>query len=110
MWDQFRRWLNTAPLHDPIERRQAPLLQIMLIAIIVAAILALLNNLIVSNTVERRLLGTASNMQFILFNAIGLVLLRRGRFRLAVLVATTGPHCRLGCLWLRWGGAMARPF
>src|SRR5438046_6871729 len=91
MWDQFRRWLNSAPLHDPIARRQAPLLQVMLISVIIAASLALLNKQIFPNTVERRLLGTASSMKFILFNAIGLILLRRGRFRLAVMVATTVP-------------------
>src|SRR5262245_28268075 len=92
----LRRWLNDIPVHDPIERRQAPLLQIMLIGVIVGASFALLNLQIVTNTIERRLLGIVLNTLFILFSASSLVLLRRGRFRLAVLLATAGPTLLFG--------------
>jgi PAS domain S-box-containing protein len=80
--------LNDTPIDDPIERQQAPLLQLMMIGIIVISGALLLNNQTANNTTERRLLGTLTNALLILINVIGLVLLRRGRFRLAVLLPT----------------------
>jgi PAS domain S-box-containing protein len=80
--------LNKAPIHDPIERRQAPLLQLMMISIIIAAGLALLNNQIAPDLSERRTLGIVTNTLFVLCAAIGLILLRRGRFQLAVLITS----------------------
>jgi PAS domain-containing protein len=110
MWSRLRRWLNDVPIHDPIERRQAPLLQVMSISIIVAVSLALLNSWIVPNTIERRMLGTAVNTLFILFNVVSLVLLRRGRFRLAVLLATAGPTLVFGMFLVALGLRNGAPF
>src|SRR5690349_15420989 len=110
MGSKLRRWLNNTPIHDPIERRQAPLLQVMLIAVIVAASLALLNNQITTNTIERRVLGTAVNTLFILFNAGSLVVLRRGRFRLAVLLVTAGMALVVGAFVIAIGLRNGAPF
>jgi two-component system, cell cycle sensor histidine kinase and response regulator CckA len=103
MWIRLRRWLNDIPIHDPIERRQAPLLQIMLIGCIIAASLALLNNQIVPNTIERRILGIATNALLIVCATIGLVLLRRSRFQLAVLISSVGMALTFGVFVIALG-------
>jgi PAS domain S-box-containing protein len=110
MGSGLRRWLNDIPIHDPIERRQAPLLQVMLLGVIVGASLALLNLQIAPNTVERRLLGIVVNALFILFNASGLVLVRHGRFRSAVLLATAGPTLVFGVFLVALGLRNGAPF
>jgi len=110
MRTNLRHWLNDTPLRDPVERRQAPMLQIMLIGMIIAASLALLNNLIAPNTLERRLLGTTVNMLLILCTASGLVVLRRGRFRLAVLIPATGITLIVGVFLIALGLRNGAPF
>jgi rsbT co-antagonist protein RsbR len=110
MRTNLRHWLNDTPLRDPVERRQAPLLQIMLIGMIIAASLALLNNQIAPNTLERRLLGTTVNMLLILCTASGLVVLRRGRFRLAVLIPATGITLIVGVFLIALGLRNGAPF
>src|SRR5262245_54888235 len=110
MWSRLRRWLNDTPIHDPIERRQAPLLQLMLIGIVVALGLALLNNQIAPNTTERRLLGTLGNALLVAINMIGLMLLRRGRFSLAVGLVTAGPSLVFGMFLVALGLPNGAPF
>ncbi|HEX9441311.1 MAG TPA: PAS domain S-box protein [Roseiflexaceae bacterium] len=110
MQNRLRHWLNDTPLRDPIERRQAPLLQIMLIGIIILVGLALLNNLIAPNTVESRLLGIASNALYILCAASSLVVLRRGRFRLAVLIPAAGITLIFGVAFIAVGLRDGAPF
>jgi rsbT co-antagonist protein RsbR len=102
MIGKLRRWLDDIPLTDPIERRQASVFQWVLIGWI---ILALIDNLI-TFSLPPPPAPTAGPMP-LLMQAIlsmlllagmllwicpvgALVLLRRGRFKLAVAVATLG--------------------
>jgi PAS domain S-box-containing protein len=110
MGSRLRRWLNDIPIHDPIERRQAPLLQLMMIGVIIVSSVLLLNNQIAGNTIERRLLGTITNALLILCNAIGLILLRRGRFRLAVLLPTAVETMVAGMFVVALGWRNSAPF
>lgn len=103
MWEHIRRWLDDTQLRDPIEHQQASLLQIMLIGMIVAASLALINNLITSETVARQIFGTIANTLLIVCAASGIILLRRGRFRLAVLVPAVGMALLIGVLGIVLG-------
>jgi rsbT co-antagonist protein RsbR len=77
-------WLNDLPLTDPIERRQAPLIQLMLLALLAAALLALPFIFIgvAANSGQR--LSIFSSVVLILSFVGALVILRRGHFRLAV--------------------------
>jgi anti-anti-sigma factor len=110
MWEHIRRWLNDTKLRDPVERQQASLLQIMLIGVIIAASLALLSNQILADTIQRRLFGTISNALLILCAASGIVLLRRGRFRQAVLVPSAGIVVLIGVLGIVLGAGNGGPF
>jgi rsbT co-antagonist protein RsbR len=90
MRDRLRLWLNTVPLTDPIERRQAPLIQIMLLGVLGAALAALpfLVVGVVANGGQR--LGIFSDLLLILFTIVAIVLLRRGYFQLAIALAALG--------------------
>jgi PAS domain S-box-containing protein len=110
MWHSFRSWLNNAPIDNPIERRQAPMLQIMLIGITIAASLALVNILVAPVSTERRLLGIAVNTLYILSAIGGLAALRWGNFRLAVLIPTTTSALILGMFLIAVGLRNGAPF
>jgi signal transduction histidine kinase len=110
MWNRFRSWLNNTPIDNPIERRQAPLLQVMLIGILIAATLALLNILVAPVTPGRRLLGVMVNTLYILCATSGLAALRRGRFRLGVLIPTIGTALILGMFLIAVGMHHGAPF
>jgi signal transduction histidine kinase len=110
MWNRFRCWLNNAPIGDPIERRQAPMLQVMLIGIVIAALLALVNILFAPVTSGRRLLGIAVNTFYILCGVSGLVAMRRGHFRLSALLPTIGSALILGVFLIAVGLRHGAPF
>ena len=80
MWERLRRWLNAIPIHDPIERPSAALLQIILAGMLVIIGLALLLNLIVVGPAALTLRGLAPNLAIILCVATAWAALRRGRF------------------------------
>jgi signal transduction histidine kinase len=110
MWNSFRCWLNSAPIGDPIERRQAPMLQVMLIGIVIAATLALVNIQFAPVTTGRRLLGIAVNTFYIVCGASGLVAMRRGHFRLSALIPTIGSALILGLFLIAVGLRNGAPF
>jgi anti-anti-sigma regulatory factor len=87
MRDRIRLWLNDLPLTDPIERRQAPLVQVIILALLVAALLATPFLFIgVAATTGQRL-NVVSDGLLILLLAVALLILRRGYFRVAVALA-----------------------
>lgn len=85
MWNRLRAWLDDPPLSNPIERQQAPLIQLMLIGLIALALLGmplvLLND---STTSSNKLVNLAVMTLSMLTNIVGLALIRRGRFALAI--------------------------
>src|SRR5687767_686153 len=90
MRNRWRQWLNAVVLHDPIERQQAALVQIILIGLVVSGILGLPLAYNGSRVAEGRLLTISADLLVVLFTAGALVTLRRGHFRPSVLMATTG--------------------
>jgi len=90
MWSRAYLWFNTLPIKDPIERRQAPLVQTMLIGLVGAAALGLPFTLNTSSDPTGKLVSLASNILFLFFGIAALIVFRRGHFRRAVLLATTG--------------------
>jgi anti-anti-sigma factor len=84
MWNRLHIWLNDLALSDPIERRQAPLLQVILLGLSILSILALALTLTSGTSSNQSI--TAVTIDVILF-PICLVLLRHGRFTQAVSLA-----------------------
>ncbi len=87
MRDRFTRWLTMPPITDPIERRQAPLIQLMLLALLGAALLSMPFLIIGVAAPSSQRLSIFSDLVLILLLAAALVILRRGRFRFAVILA-----------------------
>jgi rsbT co-antagonist protein RsbR len=84
MRERIHSWLNDVPIADPIERQQAPLIQLMLLALLAAALLATPFLLIgVAANMSQRL-SILSSVVLILGFVAALITLRRGFFRLAV--------------------------
>ena len=86
MWYKMRRWLPDIPIHDPIERRQALLVQVILLGLgsvlLFAATLTLVALPFTSGArAAANLRNSISNFQGALFVVVPFVLLRRGYFR-----------------------------
>jgi anti-anti-sigma regulatory factor len=84
MRDRFRAWLNDIPLQHPIERRQAPLVQIMLLVLIGASLLAQPLLLLGVDASGGAVFSTISNALLLLLSAAALFTIRRGRFTMGV--------------------------
>src|SRR5215211_2208387 len=103
MWDRWRCWLTDVCLRDPLERGQAAMVQIILGGLIIAALEWIPLPLITSGLIIGRLLGMSGALLVVLFTSIALVILRRGRFHLAVLLTTTGLLLGLALVLVSWG-------
>lgn len=90
MLNRFRSWLTNISLDDPIERRQAPIVQIALIALLVTAFLGLPFTLLTARTEGEMLFAFARYLPVLFCNASALALLRSGRFQAAIMVVTLG--------------------
>src|SRR5215211_7536015 len=91
MWNRLRRWLQDLPLHNPIERRQGLLVQVILLGLGGILLFSALLTLVIypfstGAVAAANLRNTVSNLQGVLFVLVPFVLLRRGHFRLAVVI------------------------
>src|SRR5687768_7482929 len=91
MWNRLRRWLDDVPIHDPIERRQAQLVQVILLGLsgilLFAALLTLVALPFTSGPMAAaNLRNSIDNFRSTLFVLAPFVLLRRGYFRAAVAI------------------------
>ena len=84
---RLRRWLNNLPIQDPVERRIASLLQVVMIGLMVVIILATLVLVAVPIlSVQEKLHAIRGNLLGFVIVALPLSLLRRGYFRGAALI------------------------
>jgi rsbT co-antagonist protein RsbR len=85
----FSRWSSDLPFSDPLEQRQASLLHRLLLVVLGGCVVGVLISLL---TIRQNGLSTAfiSYPLLIVCNAGALLLLRRGRLRLAANLATIG--------------------
>jgi PAS domain S-box-containing protein len=90
MVSRFRQWLNAVPLRDPLERRQAPLIQMMLLGLIIAAALVLPTTFGGNYSVVVRWLEFATPTLILLTTLGALFIFRRGHVRPAALLAISG--------------------
>lgn len=91
MRNRLRRWLNSIPIHDPIEHRIALLVQVVLLGLsgvlLFAALLTLVAYPFTTGAMAAaNLQSSIKNFQGVLLVIAPLVLLRRGYFRVAVAI------------------------
>ncbi len=90
MRSRMQRWVQTVPIHDPIDRHLAMITRIMLIGlgitVVLSSLLYLLNQQNLADVVRPIAIGGL----ILVFVSIALLVLRRGRLAAAGLVATTG--------------------
>src|SRR5438128_175875 len=89
MWRRLRQWLHAVPILDPIERRQALLVQVILLGLSSVLMCSALITLIAfpfttGAAATANLQNTIRNVQGTLFFILPFVFLRRGAFRVAV--------------------------
>jgi PAS domain S-box-containing protein len=82
---RLRDWLSNLPIQDPVERRMAALVQVILFGFIVIVLIAALLNLVIAPGLPWQAVLIPSSI-FILIIGFPLALLRRGHFRSSVLV------------------------
>jgi anti-anti-sigma factor len=95
---------------DPIERRQAPALQMILIAISVAALVAFIVFLAVLGVNPTGGVPAGGAVLVMLTSLTGVAVLHRGYFRLAVLVLSTGLTVAVFFVTVIYGYPAATPF
>ena len=88
LFSPLRAWLDDLPIRDPVDRRMAALLQFILIGFIGIILLAIVLNPILGSDLSPQDLRTtmvANSIGVVIFT-LPLVLLRRGYFRVSVLI------------------------
>jgi signal transduction histidine kinase len=83
---RLRAWLNALPIHDPVNRRMAALVQVMLIGFMAIIVLASILNIVLSPNSFSPQIVLIRTAIFVLVIGIPLFLLRRGHFRSSVLI------------------------
>jgi two-component system, cell cycle sensor histidine kinase and response regulator CckA len=91
MRNRLRRWLNDVPIYDPIERRQAMLVQLVLLGLsgvlLFSALLTLVAFPFTTGAIAAaNLRNSLDNFRGALFVVVPFVVLRRGYFRLGVAI------------------------
>ena len=79
-------WLNNIPIQDPVNRRMATLVQVMLIGFIAIIVLSSILNIVLSPSSISPQILLIRTVIFILIIGIPLLLLRRGHFSSSVLI------------------------
>jgi anti-anti-sigma factor len=90
MYNQMHHWFMQVALRDPIQRRQAPLIQIAYLVLIVGALLWVPISLSSFVGTSARVLTILSSVSVVVSTVLAFVLLRRGWFTSSVVLATTG--------------------
>ena len=85
---RLHAWLDDLPIHDPVDRHMASLLQFILLGLVVITLIAILVNPILGSSLSPQELRTtmvANSIGMLVF-ALPLLVLRRGYFRASVLI------------------------
>ena len=96
------KWFGSGSQRDPVERRQAALVQVILVGLIVAALLWIPLPLSMSGLMIGRLLGSSGALLVVLFTSIAVIVLRRGHMQRAILLANTGLLIGLALVLVAW--------
>lgn len=101
-WQRFQHWLSNIHIDDPLQQRQARLLQIMLLIMIAACVIGLPLNIGTANE-QIAILPLISYPLLLLASVIALVQLRHGHFAAAVHLVTVGCTLAIGIALLGAG-------
>ena len=82
---RLRSWFNNLPIPDPVNRRMAGLLQIMLVGFMAIVVISSILNIVVLQSGISWQIILIRSLIFILIIGLPLILLRRGHFRGSVL-------------------------
>jgi PAS domain S-box-containing protein len=85
-----QRWLQTVPIHDPVDRHLARITRIMLIGLAITVVLSSLLYLFSEQNLSNAVRPIAIGGLILVFVGIALIILRRGQLAAAGLVSTTG--------------------
>ncbi|MBK9712920.1 MAG: STAS domain-containing protein [Kouleothrix sp.] len=114
MWQPLQRWLLDIKLHDPLEQRQAPLVQAMLLALIGLALVGSIIPMMAPIPTIQAIGVSVLILLNVPIAVAGLLLLRRDRFSQAVLLTSSGVILLLTLLLfgtqVRSGGALLFAF
>jgi anti-anti-sigma regulatory factor len=99
----MKQWLENLPISDPLERRQALLLQVMLLVLLAACLIGLPLGLLTAPPGASPLLPLTIYPLLFLDVCAALWMLRRGSFNWAVGLATIGPVVAIGIALIATG-------
>lgn len=124
--NRLSRWLDVPSLSDPVERRNAPLLQLVLITLATVPLLIWIDRVIELITWQQKdVVNLSFNLAMSVIALWSIALIRRGKFQFAlhqflvvIVIATTASHATIGLaennsripvqlLWLFIAGLMA---
>ena len=83
---RLRAWFNNLPIPDPVNRRMAALLQVMLVGFMAIIVISSILNIVVLQSGISWQIILIRSVIFILIIGLPLMLLRRGHFRSSVLI------------------------
>src|SRR5690349_13097599 len=88
MWNRLRHWLHAIPIRDLLTRRQALLVQNILIALIAIILVSLPLALLSLDVHQSAFLTTLTLLLVICYIVFVLIILRRGHFNSAIMLTT----------------------
>jgi rsbT co-antagonist protein RsbR len=103
MQHRLRLWLGSVSLNDPIEQKQAGLVQIMLIGLGLSALLSLPLSFLSESSSQWMILTALSKVISFACMLTALIVLRGGNFKLAVLIASFGLLVSISIVLLQGG-------
>lgn len=103
MWKRLQYWLNNIQLSDPIEQQQAPSLHIFMLVLSVAATLWVALPIYTAGTTIGLVFGIAAPILVVSGNIGGVILLRRGQFKRAVLSSLASLTIGVTMVLAVWG-------
>ncbi|HYF64267.1 MAG TPA: hypothetical protein VD886_15705, partial [Herpetosiphonaceae bacterium] len=90
IWQRFLAWLGNIPFKDPVEKQQAYLLQNMMLVLCALTIVSMPAGFWVSDTIGSAVRTNISSVVIFLFFIIALAVLRQGKLRRSVIIASAG--------------------
>lgn len=96
MIQSLQRWFRDLRIDDPIDRKHAYLLQVMMVILMGFSLLTLPFSFLISGTLAEGLRTNLSTILIQIFMVIAFVALRRGHIRQSVLIAAGGLVAGLG--------------
>ena len=103
MGQRMKDWFTQLPFETPVERRQALLLQIFLVLIVLGPMVWLLLPFFLLDATNNRFTALVAGILCALGALLGIFLLRRGTMVLAARIAALGYVCGVGLFFLNFG-------